>query len=172
MGVRDTVAKHLPIPNTDSQQEMWIAATILSNVVRTSSEWIFLGGLILVLLYVIGLVLYKTCLYIFEVYTERLREHSSHKRVFLWALCIALIVGTVGIGLMFWDERQHFGIGFIILANTFCLFSLFTAGYDWWVSRPQAKSSPSLKGLTAEEVIRMHKTVATAKASAQRDSNV
>jgi hypothetical protein len=159
MDVKDAIAEHLPVPDTDSKQEMWMAATIVSNLARSGSEWIFLGAVILLILFLLSLFIYRTSSYLFAVYWQRLRETGPHVKVFRWALAIALLSGVVGLAVMFGGEQEYSLEGLAIIANTFLALSLFTAIYDWWVSRPEVKQLPSLKGLTAEEVIKMHKTV-------------
>ncbi len=158
----------LPTPDPDNKQEMWLAFTLIGSFARSGNEWVFLGAVLLLILYLIGRFVYSTSRYLFAVYSERLKETGTHVRGFRWALGIAAVLGTIGLLVMFSGERGAFYNGLSILANTFCLLSLFTVIYDWWLSRKARTAQPQIGRITATDILRMKQTIKTARQPDER----
>jgi hypothetical protein len=153
----------LPTPDPDNKQEMWLALTLIGNFARAGTEWVFVGALLILIAYIIGRFVYKTSLYLIEVYNERLREQGAHVQTFRWALSIAAFFGLIGVAVVFSGQPGSFLDGIAILANTFCLFSLFTVAYDWWLARKVKQATPVLGKVTVTDVLKMKQTVTAAR---------
>ena len=125
-------------PDTDSRTEMWMVIQMAAAISR-ANEWVFLGVLLLLLCYAIGRLFWAILKYLYALYKQRLTEAALHAHHFRIALGSALVVALIGALLARSDAYHELGI--LLLSIDFCLFSLFSVGYDWylrWREPPQA----------------------------------
>lgn len=162
MSIKGAIVERLPVPDPMNSQWVWITAQLLATLPRSSNLYIFVLSLYVLGVFLVGLVLLKVSLYLWSVYRQRLFEPGKQARVFGWALGVAFFFALVGCALIVSQDNILSYYGYYVLAYTFGALTVFTAFYDWWVDRPHSKALPSLKGMSAEEVIKMHKTVSGA----------
>jgi hypothetical protein len=163
MNFREKIVSSLPVPNLDNNQWIYLTATLIGSVSRATNIYTFVLTVWVIGLFLLALFVFKTSVYVFGVYSQRLREQGSHVWVFLGALGIAIILMAFGLHMVFSGDYNTNEQGRILVANTFCFFSLFVAVYDWWLDRPMAKTLPSLKGVSVTDVLKTKQRLRAAK---------
>lgn len=163
MSIKDSIANNLPIPNPNNG--MWISLTlgVIGNIARANNIYSLALSLYALFLFLVGLLVLKISVYVISVYKQRLFEKGPHVRVFMLALIVALFLFAIGFSMVFSGDYSTNEQGRVLVAHTFGFFAVFVSVYDWWLDRPQAKALSSLKTLSAEEVIKMHKVVQATK---------
>lgn len=154
----------LPTPDPDNEQEVWLAVTLIGNFARSGTEWVFIGALLLLIIYLVGRLVISTARYVIATYSERLKETGDHVRIFRWALYGALALALIGVLVLFSGQPDATLEGMSILASTFCIFSLFTVIYDWWLARTAKQNDPTLLGdVTVSDILKMKQTIKAAR---------
>lgn len=150
----------LPVPpDPDNQTEIWFLVQMVGALARANTE-VFILLLLLMMMYGILYVLFITGRYLFTVYRVRAFPPSPHYKTFRYLLGGALLFTALGLYQLLDGASSGLGYqGFALLCYTFMVFSLASAGLDWFLSREEAlqgeqeQQRPSLDSLTAEEVI-------------------
>ncbi len=150
-------------PDVDNRYEMWLAFTLIGNFARAGNEWVFVGALLILILYIIGWVLLKTSLYLFETYNERLRETGTHVRPFRYAVYGVAIACVVSVPLIFSGNPDMLLSGLSVLATAFGVMSVFTVAYDWWLAYNTQHDTQPSGVLTVTDMLRMKQTITTAR---------
>jgi hypothetical protein len=159
MSLRDSLVESMPAPNPDNAIWMGLAASLVTGGARSGNIYIFVIMVYITYMLICAVILWKIVSYLWSIYSQRLFETGAHVRTFAWALGIAAVFGLLGVAMFFSQDYNVRSAGEAVLCLTFGAFAVFTAFYDWWVSRPAYKQLPSLRGVTAEEVLKMNKTV-------------
>jgi hypothetical protein len=162
MGLKDTTTRLLA-PNPDNM--LWLSASVqmVGALARVSNVYSLFFVLMAIYIVVAMIILFYTGRYVFSVYSRRLREKGPHVRLFIAGLIAAVICFAIGFSMVFSGDYELIEQGRILVYYTFGGFCLFVAACDWWADRALVKALPSLKGVSAEEVIKMHKIVQTSK---------
>jgi hypothetical protein len=134
----------LMMPDMDNNIEVRIVAMIAGSAVRTIDTFVLF--LILFVCYVVVRVGIEIAIYLFRLYRERAFTPSPHMRNFR-----ILLGAGVGILLIAYLSGA-FAIGF-------ALFSVASAGYDWYVSRNEQVATPELEDLNLKDMLTMQKAV-------------
>ena len=138
------------LPDPDDHTEMRLVVGIATAFGHSGNEWIFLGLLVLLVVYITARITIAITVYLFTLYSERAFGSSPYVRIFRIVLAVAAVVLIIGVVLI--RQETTAPIGVTVLSYGFGVFGVVSAALDWYFSRRERTAAPALTNVNLQNI--------------------
>jgi hypothetical protein len=138
------------LPDPDDHTEWRLIIAFVGAIARADA-WVFVFILLMLIAYAIWRFILRLLTYLVEVYQERVQGPSPY----VWYFRILLGVGSVVLvtGIVLVSGSDTYENGLVLLCWGLGVFGVATLVLDWYAGRVEQKATPSLEGVTLDDVI-------------------